>query len=83
MGARFMEDVLLEFDVVVADAHAPADARSGAGVHQVRASDGTSAFLKLTPAELGPEARRGPIARAGVLIPPSPLGPGAHTRAPS
>ncbi|ONK13428.1 aminoglycoside phosphotransferase family protein [Streptomyces sp. MP131-18] len=41
---------------VVGERSAPAGSRSGAGVHAVRTADGRAAYLKVTPAALGPRA---------------------------
>ncbi|MDT0442076.1 phosphotransferase family protein [Streptomyces johnsoniae] len=41
---------------VVAERSAPAESRSGAGVHAVRTAEGRAAYLKATPTALGPRA---------------------------
>jgi hypothetical protein len=48
-----------EFGVTVDRVAAPADARSGAGVHRARTAGGEAAYLKVTPASLGAETLDG------------------------
>ncbi len=45
-----------QFGITVDHATRPVDARSGAGVHRARSRGNRAAYLKITPAVLGPEA---------------------------
>lgn len=56
MSTSLLHAVLREFGVSTTDFGGPADSRSGAGVHRVRTASGQPAFLKTTPAHLGPDA---------------------------
>ncbi|BCJ47929.1 hypothetical protein GCM10010168_22880 [Actinoplanes ianthinogenes] len=49
--------VLKRLGLTSDDPVAGLESRSGAGIHPVRTAAGTPAFLKVTPAALGPEAR--------------------------
>lgn len=51
-----MTMALNEFGVVGQVSAARLESRSGAGVHAVRTTDGQTAYLKVTPALLGPQA---------------------------
>jgi hypothetical protein len=60
MTVDLLADALSAFGAVCTDAAPPTEARSGAGVYQVRTPDGGLGYLKVTPVALGREA----IARA-------------------
>jgi Ser/Thr protein kinase RdoA (MazF antagonist) len=60
MSVDLLADALSAFGAVRTDAAPPTEARSGAGVYQVRTPDGGLGYLKVTPVALGREA----IARA-------------------
>jgi len=59
MSSSFVTTVLRTFGVVAQEPGARLESRSGAGVHAARTADGFDAYLKLTPAALGPEALAG------------------------
>jgi Ser/Thr protein kinase RdoA (MazF antagonist) len=56
MLTRFATTVLHRFRVVVHESGAQLESRSAAGVHRVRTADGLSAYLKVTPVTVGPQA---------------------------
>lgn len=56
MPGELMSLAVRELGITIDHAARLADARSGAGVHRVRTPGGRAAYLKVTPAVLGPEA---------------------------
>jgi hypothetical protein len=57
MAADLLTEALTAFGVAPTHAAGSTDARSGAGVHQVRTPTGQLGYLKVTPVALGEEAR--------------------------
>ena len=56
MSSDFTTMVLGNFRLAAQESDARLESRSGAGVHPVRTADGQAAYLKVTPATLGPLA---------------------------